>query len=156
MTRTAVISQKRESKRLKRRGGGGGAELARTTRETLCTNGFVSQRKNGFFSSDSHVSTTKTAPARTARIPAFRAGLGRKVSAHSVRITQVLLTKTHRDGEMYKRKLQDERGGWKMFITSGLLCRISVCPELCSVTSLHLQNACRPQNSSPFAWCCNN
>ena len=23
--------------------------MARTTRETLCTNGFVSQRKNGFF-----------------------------------------------------------------------------------------------------------
>ena len=36
--------------------------MARTTHETLCTNGFVSQRKNDFFSADSHVLTTKTGP----------------------------------------------------------------------------------------------
>ena len=132
--------------------------MARTTREALCTNGFMSQRKNGKKSSSgSHVIATKMGLGPDGQGRGFpgRAGQRRKVSPHSVRITHVRLTKIHRDGEMYKRKLQDERGGWKMFVTSSLLRRISVCPELCSVTSLHLHTACRPQNSSPFAWCYN-
>ena len=49
--------------------------MAPTTRETVCTNGFVIQRKNGKPSSDFHVITTKKrGPARTSRIRAFRAG----------------------------------------------------------------------------------
>ena len=47
-----------------------------TTRETLCTNGFVIQRKNGNPSSYSHVITTKNAPGSDGPDPGFpgRAG----------------------------------------------------------------------------------
>ena len=49
--------------------------MAPTTRETLCTNGFIIQRKNGKPSSHSHVITTKKCgPVRTARIRAFWVG----------------------------------------------------------------------------------
>ena len=57
----------------------GGDETAPTTRETLCTNGFVIQRKDGKPSSDSHVVTTKNA-ARSGQPRSGLSGSGRKVS----------------------------------------------------------------------------